>query len=108
MKIVSSAVMLAASILSAGAAFSQGLDFSGYWEPGAVPYAAVFAGFQQDAGLGTAAGDLADYTGLPINQAGRLYALAYNASRLTLKQHQCPGYVTPYIWVAPGNFRFSE
>jgi glyoxylase-like metal-dependent hydrolase (beta-lactamase superfamily II) len=105
--------MLAVAVFTAGAAFGQGarqpaFDMSGYWEAGAVAGAPVFSGFQQDAGLGTAAGELADYTGLPINEADRLYALAYSASRLTLRQHQCFGYVSPYVFTAPGNYRFFE
>jgi cyclase len=113
MKDIRSASILLMAVLAAGASFGQGsqqpgFDISGYWEPGAVPGALVFAGFQQDAGLGTAAGELTDYTGLPINQADRLYSLAYSASRLTLRQHQCPGYVSPYLYTSPSNLRFSE
>jgi cyclase len=103
-----SASILVAAVLAGGAAYGQRLDFSGYWQPGAMPSAFPFAGFEQDRDLGTAAGAYGDYTGLPINQADRLYALAYNASRLTLPQHQCFGYVSPYLFISPENFRFYE
>ena len=56
----------------------------------------------------TAAGDLADFGGIPLNDAARLYALSWPASRQTVKQHQCMGYVTPYFWYAPGNYRIWE
>jgi cyclase len=112
MRSLRSAWVLFAAVLASIAAVGQGsrpgFDISGYWQAGAVPGAGVFAGFQQDAGLGTAAGELADYTGLPINEADRLYGLAYSASRLTLRQHQCFGYVSPYVFVAPGSYRFFE
>jgi hypothetical protein len=98
MKSLRCAGVLSAAVLSVGAAFSQGLDFSGYWQPGK----------QQDAGLGTAAGEMLDYGGIPVSEAGRLYSLAWTASRLSLRQHQCTGYVSPYLFVAPGFFRFWE
>src|SRR5207249_9779552 len=43
----------------------------------------------QDVTLFTAAGDIADWGGIPLNDAARLYALSWPASRLTVKQHQC-------------------
>ena len=48
--------------------------------------------------------ELADYGGFPINEAARLFALSYNASRVTLRHHQCDGYVAPYS-VAPSATR---
>jgi len=106
---VTTRCLIAAWLLLAGACaagFAQalagsqvsGLDLSGAWVPSR----------QQDAGLGTAAGELIDWGGLPINEAVRLYALAWDASRLTVRQHQCAGYVPPYFYVAPGNYRFWE
>ncbi len=62
----------------------------------------------QDAGLFTAAGNIADWGGIPLNDAARLYALSWPASRLTVKQHQCMGYVPPYTLVSPGNHRIWE
>src|SRR3989475_2873198 len=62
----------------------------------------------QDAPLFTAAGDIADWGGIPLNDAARLYALSWPASRLTVKQHQCMGYVAPYTWMSPGNHRIWE
>ena len=76
----------------------NGTDFSGSWQPGRY----------QDSGLGTAAGSLVDYGGIPLNEASRLYALAWTASRQTVKQQQCMGYVPPYFWYAPGNYRIWE
>jgi len=81
-----------------GAAKAPGMDLSGDYAPGRG----------QDSDLGTAAGMMVDYGGIPINQGSRLYALAWNASRITLRQHQCAGYVPPYFFVAPGNYRIWE
>jgi cyclase len=77
---------------------NSGFDISGAW---------IYAG-HQDAGLGTAAGAIADYGGIPLSEAGRLYALAWDASRMTVRQQQCAGYNVPYAFISPGNFRFWE
>jgi cyclase len=74
-----------------------GTDFSGSWRPNQLPVDSQ-----------TAAGDIADYGGIPLNDAARLYALSWPASRQTVKQHQCMGYVTPYFWYAPANYRIWE
>ena len=52
--------------------------------------------------------ELADYGGFALNEAGRLWALSYNPSRLTLRNHQCDAYVLPYQMRAVGNFRIWE
>ena len=77
---------LLAIIMMSAAGFGQGLgpvvngvDFSGSWFPGR----------HQEAGLGTAAGSLVDYGGIPINEASRIYALSWPASRQIVRQHQC-------------------
>ncbi len=110
MKSAKCAAFLLAFALMAGAAFGQGfnffgqsrtelgIDLSGDWVPGR----------SQDGDLGTAAGMMVDYGGIPINQGDRLYALAWNASRITLREHQCPGYAPPYFYIAPGNYRIWE
>jgi len=76
----------------------NGTDFSGSWRW--VNH--------QDAPLFTASGDIADWGGIPLNDAARVYALSWSASRQTVKQQQCMGYVPPYSWMAPGNYRIWE
>lgn len=63
-----------------------GIDLSGAWFPNSL----------QDSGLITASGSLVEYGGIPMNEAGRLYALAWSAARIQGRQHQCMGYVPPY------------
>ena len=77
---------------------APGLDLAGYWNNV----------FHQDAGLGTGGGMIGDYGGIPLNEAGRMYALSWDASRITVRQQQCPGYVIPYFYFAPQSFRFWE
>jgi hypothetical protein len=83
---------------NAGTPSGPGLDLAGYWS----------AVFHQDAGLATGGGMIGDYGGIPINEAGRMYALSWDASRMTVRQQQCPGYVIPYFYFAPQSFRFWE
>jgi hypothetical protein len=51
---------------------------------------------------------LGDYTGLPINDAARLRAESWDASRLTLQEHQCRVHVSPYIYIGPLVLRIWE
>jgi len=99
-----------AFLLTASAGFAQlGFDFFGPPAKPGMDLSGDYApGRAQDSDLGTAAGMMVDYGGIPINEGSRLYALAWNASRITLRQHQCAGYVPPYFFVAPGNYRIWE
>jgi glyoxylase-like metal-dependent hydrolase (beta-lactamase superfamily II) len=60
---------------------------------------------EQDRGPGP---DLGDYLGLPINDAARLFAESWDASRLTLQEHQCRVHIAPYIYHGPLNLRIWE
>jgi glyoxylase-like metal-dependent hydrolase (beta-lactamase superfamily II) len=73
-------------------------DISGYWT----------AAMHEDAMERGAGPEIADYGGFPINEAARLFALSYDPSRLTLRHHQCDGYVAPYQVRAIGNARAWE
>ncbi|MBZ5576205.1 MAG: hypothetical protein LAP40_06565 [Acidobacteriia bacterium] len=91
-------------------AFGQGLDFSGHTGlPAGIDISGAWYPLPfQDSGLITASGALAEYGGIPLSEAGRLYALAWNPSRIQGRQHQCMGYVPPYTYNQPGNLRFWE
>jgi len=77
---------------------TAGFDLSGYWTSPLV----------EDALERGAGPELADYGGFPINEAARLFALSYDASRVTLRHHQCDGYVAPYSVRSIGNARAWE
>jgi hypothetical protein len=77
---------------------APGFDISGYWT----------AVMHEDALERGAGPETADYGGFSINEAARLFALSYNASRVTLRHHQCDGYVAPYQVRAIGNARAWE
>lgn len=52
--------------------------------------------------------DLGDYLGIPINDAARLRAESWDASRLTLQEHQCRVHISPYIYFGPLQLRIWE
>ena len=51
---------------------------------------------------------LGDYTGLPINESARAFAEAWDASRLTVPEHQCRAHSSPYILRGPLNMRIWD
>jgi cyclase len=96
-------VMISAAIGARGQAPAPappapGFDLSGYWT----------AAMHEDALERGAGPELADYGGFPINEAARLFALSYDASRVTRREHQCDGYVAPYAVRSIGNARGWE
>src|SRR5215218_2710414 len=78
---------------------SAQMSLSGVW----LPYRTHED--EQDRGPGP---DLGDYLGIPINSAARLFADSWDASRLTLQEHQCRVHVAPYIFHGPLNLRIWE
>jgi hypothetical protein len=52
--------------------------------------------------------ELGDYLGIPLNAAGRQYADSWDASRLTLPEHQCRAHVSPYIYRGPIQVRITD
>jgi hypothetical protein len=51
---------------------------------------------------------IADFLGLPINEAARQWALSWDASRLTLPEHQCQVHNAAYIYRGPLLLRIWE
>jgi glyoxylase-like metal-dependent hydrolase (beta-lactamase superfamily II) len=74
------------------------IDLSGYWTPA----------LHEDLMERGPGAEIADYGGFPLNEAGRLWALSYDPSRVTLRHHQCEAYAAPYQMRALGNFRIWE
>lgn len=76
---------------------SSGIDISGSW---------VSAGASTE--ISSAETQLVDYGGVPMSEAGRLYALTWDPSRWTLRQQQCMAYEPARLLHGGGNFRFWE
>jgi cyclase len=95
----SAVVLFSLTLLLRAVPASAQVLLSGNW----IPYRTHED--EQDRGPGP---DLGDYLGLPINDAARLFADSWDASRLTLQEHQCRVHVAPYIYHGPLNLRIWE
>ena len=80
------------------------MDISGMWNHGnlmtedrAVLINAVGGGAK-----------IGDYTGFPLNDAGRQYADSWMEARIELPEHQCHPHPTQYSLWGPGNFRITN
>ena len=74
------------------------LDLSGNWAPM----------YWEDQPERIPGPELVNYAGLPINDAARAYALAWDASRFTVPEHECEAHGIAYIYRGPLNLRISE
>jgi hypothetical protein len=72
-----------------------GIDLSGAWSP--APH---------EENIGNPA--IADFLGVPINEAARAVGLAWSPSRVTVPEHQCQVHVAPYLLGGPLNLRIWE
>src|SRR5436853_4756345 len=52
--------------------------------------------------------EIGDYLGLPINDAARLRADSWDASLLTLPEHQCKPHPADYSPRGPANLRITK
>jgi hypothetical protein len=94
---MSKRVLLGIGLLCGGPAFAQ-LDLTGIWSP-------VFHEDQPERIPGP---ELVDYLGLPINDAARKWALAWDPSRLTAPEHQCQVHTVAYMYRGPLLLRMWE
>ena len=85
-------VIWLAGILVSVPAFAQ-VDFSGEWAPR----------IYEDQPERVPGPELADYLGLPLNDAARLRGDSWEASMFTLPEWQCQPHGADYIWRGPSN-----
>ena len=71
------------------------MDLSGSWQP-----------WPSEDALGNP--DLVDYTGLPINNFARQWALSWDSDRLGAQEHQCQVHTAGYIYGGPHRLRIWE
>ncbi len=94
---VSGLVLAFAAALACAPAFAQ-MDMTGKWQPR----------LHEDFPERIPGPELGDYSGLPVNDAARLFADSWDPARLTLPEHQCRVHTSPYIHRGPHNMRISE
>jgi len=90
-------LLLLMTIAAASPALAQ-RDLSGNWA----------ALYHEDQPHRIPGPDLGDYTGLPINDAARLKADSWDASILTLREHQAKPHPSTYSLRGPANIRISR
>jgi hypothetical protein len=74
------------------------IDLSGSWAPR----------YHEDVNERLPGPELANFLGLPINEAARQWALSWDSSRLTLPEHQCQVHNAAYIYRGPLLVRIWE
>ncbi len=77
---------------------SPGLDLSGNWAPL----------LHEDFPERIPGPELVNFAGLPITDGARQFALSWDASRLTVPEHQCQVHVASYIYRGPLQLRIWE
>jgi hypothetical protein len=88
------AIVLVGALLTPAPASAQ-VDFSGEWAPR----------FWEDQPERVPGPDLGDFAGIPISDAARLRAEAWDASIQTLPEWQCRPHSADYIWRGPSQLR---
>jgi len=90
----------ALALLASGHAFTAAaqLNLVGYWNPI----------FDEDAEERIPGPAMGDYLGLPINDAARMRAETWNASLLTVPEHQCKPHPSTYGFRGVGMLRIWE
>jgi glyoxylase-like metal-dependent hydrolase (beta-lactamase superfamily II) len=87
-------LLLCATLALATPSFAQ-IDLTGEW-----------AGRPHEDALARGAGpEIGDYTGLPLNDAGRLKAESWEAGILSTRERQCIPHVVTYAMRGPANLR---
>ena len=83
--------------VAAAPAFAQ-IDLSGEWS----------ARYHEDQEHRIPGPELGDYTGLPINDAARLKADSWDASILSVREHQAKPHPSTYSLRGPANIRITK
>jgi hypothetical protein len=87
--------VVAASLLVSSSAYAQAIELSGVWAPL----------MHEDAPERAGGPEVGDYLGLPLSDAGRMRAESWDASLLTLPEHQCKPHPSTYGFRGVGNLR---
>jgi glyoxylase-like metal-dependent hydrolase (beta-lactamase superfamily II) len=90
-------LMMLALLLGSRPTYAQ-RDLSGEWS----------ARYHEDQPHRIPGPELGDYTGLPLNDAGRLKADSWDASILTLREHQAKPHPSTYSLRGPANIRIRK
>ena len=91
-------IIVVAALLFMSVPAQAQVDFSGEWAPR----------FWEDQPERVPGPELGDFLGIPISDAARLRAEAWDASIQTLPEWQCRPHSADYIWRGPSNLRITK
>ena len=91
-------VLVFVAMMATGSPVSAQVDFSGEWAPR----------FWEDNPERVPGPELGEFAGIPISEAARLRAEAWDASIQTLPEWQCRPHSADYIWRGPSPLRISK
>jgi glyoxylase-like metal-dependent hydrolase (beta-lactamase superfamily II) len=91
-------LVLASTLVLAGIPALAQIDPAGEWAPR----------FHEDQPERIPGPEIGDYAGLPINNAARLRGDAWDASLLTVPEHQCKPHPSDYSPRGPANLRITK
>jgi len=91
------ALLAGVQFLWAGSAFAQ-ISLVGEWT----------GRYHEDFDDRVPGGVQGDFTGVPLNDAARRYAEAFDVTRVAVLEHQCQPYNVAHIYRGPLQFRFWE
>jgi glyoxylase-like metal-dependent hydrolase (beta-lactamase superfamily II) len=93
--LAAAAALVRPSVIAQQQTNVAGYDLSGEWAPR----------FHEDQPERIPGPEIGDYLGIPINEAARLHADSWDASILTLPEHQCKPHPSDYSPRGPANLR---
>jgi cyclase len=91
------AVACALVVLSAAPAFAQ-VNFVGEWN----------GRYHEDQPDRVPGEEPGDFSGVPINEAARLFGDSWDVARHSVLEHQCAPYTIPYMFFGPNQFRIWQ
>jgi len=90
--------LLALAVLLAAAPATAQVSFVGDWS----------ARIHEDQPDRVPGEEPGDFSGIPLNEAGRRFGDAWDVARHSVLEHQCAPYTLPYMFFGPNQFRIWE
>jgi glyoxylase-like metal-dependent hydrolase (beta-lactamase superfamily II) len=87
----------ALALLAAGPVFAQ-VNFVGEWN----------GRYHEDQPDRVPGEEPGDFSGVPINEAARLFGDSWDVTRHSVLEHQCAPYTLPYMFFGPNQFRIWQ
>jgi glyoxylase-like metal-dependent hydrolase (beta-lactamase superfamily II) len=84
-------------VLAAAPAFAQ-INFAGEWT----------GRYHEDQPDRVPGEEPGDFSGLPINEAARMFGDSWDVARHSVLEHQCAPYTLPYMFFGPNQFRIWQ